>query len=148
MHKVRGTKALNICISRTDLVNFLAKHGLKVGNKLKQNLSIPEWILRSPKYIIPCIRGMVDTDGSVVIETHLIKNKKYSYPRLNFTSASPILVGQTVHLLEKLGFHPKIRRRGRSVQLENIKEIWEYFKRIGTSNPKHMKRFGGVAREV
>lgn len=77
--RVKNSKALNISISRSDLVDFLFRHGLKVGNKLKQNLSIPEWIMKSGKYIIPCIRGMVDTDGSVVIETHHIKNKKYTY---------------------------------------------------------------------
>ena len=148
VYKIKNTKALNISISRSDLVDFLFRHDLKVGNKLKQNLSIPEWILKSKTYIAPCLRGMVDTDGCVVVETHLIKNKKYSYPRLNFTSASPLLVGQTVYVLEKLGFHPKIRRSGRSVQLENILEIWEYFKRIGTSNTKHLKRLGSVAREV
>ena len=140
IYKIKGTKAFNISISSTDLVDFLFKYGLKVGNKLEQNLSIPEWIMKSKKYIIPCIRGMFDTDGCVVIETHRIKRKKYRYYRLNFTSASPILIGQTVWALEKLGFHPKIRRYGRSVQLENINEIWEYFKRIGTSNPKHIKR--------
>ena len=142
VYKIKDSRALNICISRSDLVDFLFKHGLKVGNKLKQNLSIPEWIIKSEKYTTSCIRGMVDTDGSVVIETHLIKNKKYTYPRLNFTSASPILVEQTVQALQKFGFHPKIRRGGRSVQLENIKEIWEYFKRVGTSNPKHINRLG------
>ena len=114
--------------------------GILIGNKLKQNLSIPEWIIKSQKYLIPCIRGMVDTDGSVVIETHNTKGKKYIYYRLNFTSASPILIDQTYQTLKKIGFNPKIRRNGRAVQLEKIEEICDYFKRIGTSNPKHLKR--------
>ena len=140
IHNIRGSKALNICISRSDLVDFLVKQGLKLGNKLKQNVSIPQWIMKSQKYVFPCVRGMMDTDGCVVLEIHRIKNKNYTYCRLNFTSASPALVDQVVHVLETAGFHPKIRRGGRSVQLEKIDEIWEYFQRIGTSNPKHIDR--------
>lgn len=44
---------------------------------------------------------MIDTDGSVVIETHNIKKKKYTYYRLNFTSASPFLIDQTYGTLKK-----------------------------------------------
>jgi len=140
IHKIKNNKAINICISRSDLVDFLVKQGLKLGNKLEQDLSVPNWIIRRQKYLLLCIRGMIDTDGCVVRETHTIKNKKYVYYRLNFTSASPTLVKQTTEALRALGFHPKIRRKGRSVQLENMAEIWEYFKRIGTSNPKHMNK--------
>jgi hypothetical protein len=144
VYERRDSKVVNICISRRDLVDYLHKNGIIVGNKLKQNLSIPSWIMKSKPYITACIRGMVDTDGSVVIETHTIKNKKYTYYRLNFTSASPILIDQTFQSLVELGFTPKIRRGGRSIQLENIAEIWEYFKTIGTSNPKHAQRLGGI----
>jgi hypothetical protein len=147
-NKVRSCKAINICVSRTDLVQFLIKNGLKKGNKLKQNLSIPDWITRKQIFLTACIRGMVDTDGSIVHEVHTIKGKKYSYNRLNFTSASPVLVQQVMCFFRDIGFHPKLRRRGRSVELENKIEIWEYFKRVGTHNPKHLNRLGGVAREV
>lgn len=140
VYKIKNTRAFNICVSSSTLVDFFVKSGLKVGNKLKQNLLMPAWIMRTQKYTLSCIRGMIDTDGSVVIETHNIKRKKYIYYRLNFTSASPTLVNQTVQALKKLDFHPKIRRSGKSVQLENISEIWDYFKRVGTSNPKHLYR--------
>lgn len=137
---IKNNRAINIRVSRKELVDFLNSRGILIGNKLKQNLSIPEWIMKSDEYLIRCIRGMIDTDGSVVIETHRIKEKKYSYCRLNFTSASTILINQTYKTLKKFGFTPKIRRDGRSIQLENIREICDYFKRIGTSNPKHLER--------
>lgn len=140
IYKNKNYKAFNICVSRSDLVDFLVTQGLKLGNKLRQDLSIPRWIWVSKKYIFPCIRGMFDTDGCVIRETHHIKNKEYLYYRLNFTSASSTLINQTVEVLRVAGFHPKIRRGGQSIQLENIEEIWDYFKRVGTSNPKHMHR--------
>ena len=142
INRIRSSKAINICVSRRELVDFLNSKGILIGNKLKQNLSIPKWIMESPEYLSRCIRGMVDTDGSVVIETHNIKSVKYVYYRLNFTSASPLLIKQTFESLKKFGFTPKIRRGGRSIQLEKSSEICEYFKRIGTSNPKHLERLG------
>ena len=42
--------------------------------------------------------------------------------------------------LKKMGFNPKIRSKGRAVQLEKMSEICDYLKRIGTSNPKHLER--------
>lgn len=142
VYLIKNSKAKNICIARTDLIDFLNKQGIVTGNKIRQHLSIPEWIMKSNKYLIRCIRGMVDTDGSVVIETHRINGKKYIYRRLNFSSASPRLIDQVHQTLKKMGFNSKIRSKGRAVQLENFGEICEYFKRIGTSNPKHLRRFG------
>lgn len=140
IYKFKNSKAVDICISRTDLILYLVEQGIKLGHKINQQLSIPRWILEEEKYFIPCIRGMFDTDGCIVRETHTIKQKKYLYYRLNFTSASPLLVKQIIQILEILGFHPKLRRGGRSVQLENITEIWEYLRRVGTHNPKHLIR--------
>ena len=140
VYTVKNSKAINIVISRSNLVDFLVERGLKRGHKINQNVIIPDWILKSKDYKIPCLRGMVDTDGSVVHETHQIKGKEYVYPRLNFTSASPLLVQQTIKILIELGFHPKLRRGGRSVQLENLSEICQYFSIVGSSNPKHRDR--------
>jgi len=142
LYPVRDTRALNICVSRIDLVSFLTTLGIKLGNKLKQEVSMPEWVRKSKKYTIACIRGMVDTDGCVIHETHTIKGKKYRYYRLNLSSSSPKLIEQTKLALEELGFHPKVRNKGKSVQLENLEEICDYFKRVGTHNPKHIKRLG------
>jgi hypothetical protein len=134
------SKAINIVFSRSNIVDFLVSKGLKLGDKLAQNLSIPKWIMKSREYKIRCLRGMVDTDGCIFHETHKIKGKVYTYPRLNFTSASPLLVEQSINILRELGFNPTLRRMQRSVQLENIKEICEYFKVVGSSNPKHLQR--------
>jgi hypothetical protein len=97
--------------------------------------------MKSKKFKIACLRGLIDTDGCVVHETHKINSRTYIYPRLNFTSASPLLVEQSILILKELGFNPKIRRKNkRSVQLENLSEVCQYFNVVGSSNPKHRKR--------
>ncbi len=142
IYSVKKSKAINIVISRSNLVDFLVHNGLKIGHKINQGVHIPDWIMKSKKYKISCLRGLVDTDGSVVLEKHAPKENRYTYPRLNFTSASPRLIQQVIMMLTELGFSPKIRRGGRSVQLENLAEICQYFEVIGSSNPKHLERGG------
>ncbi|HVA11399.1 MAG TPA: hypothetical protein VNG32_04525 [Candidatus Dormibacteraeota bacterium] len=133
-------------ISSVNLVKYLKKQGVPVGDKLRQNLDIPAWILRDRKLAIACLRGIFDTDGGVYLETHKIKGKQYSYPRLAFVSMSPNLRASIHQVLTDLEFSPKIRNN-RSVNLEKRLDIRKYFGLVGTSNPKHMSRwdrFGGV----
>ncbi len=137
---VKNVKALNIIVSRIDLVVFCNKTlGLPIGDKIKQGLDIPQWILANDTFLKHCVRGLVDTDGSVFWEKHK-SNEKYSYPRLNFTSASPLLIQSFFNTLVKFGFNPKLRRNGRAVQIEKKEEICKYWKIIGSSNPKHKKK--------
>ena len=140
VYPVKNSKAINISISRKSLSDFLYQNGLKIGHKLNNDVSIPKWIHSSPTYKTNCLKGMVDTDGSVVIEKHTINNNEYAYPRLNFTSYSRKLIAQAYKIFVDLGFHPKIRRSGKSIQLEKIDEICNYFETIGSNNPKHLER--------
>lgn len=129
------------------MVEFLKERGVLQGNKLKQGLDMPRWILDEPEYRIACLRGIFDTDGCIFQERHNIKDKIYSYPRLSFVSASEALRGSISTSLLDLGFKAKIRGN-RSVNLERFEDITEYFRIVSTSNPKHLRRFhsfGGIA---
>lgn len=134
-------QAVSLVVSRKALVVFCNERlGLKIGNKIKQNLDVPQWITKNAKFKRSCLRGLVDTDGSLFWERHYTPKKIYSYPRLNFTSVSPLLVRSVFDLLKECGFAPKFRRE-KSVQLEHKKEIARYFQIVGTHNPKHLKRY-------
>lgn len=138
--------AMDLMVSRTELVRFCNETlGLKIGNKLKQGLDIPDWIKQSREFQKECMRGLMDTDGCIFNECHNIKGKKYCYPRLAFTSYSEALCLSVFEIFENLGFQPKIRIR-RNVQLEKKEDILGYFRIIGTNNPKHQKRFKSFLR--
>ena len=111
---------------------------------MKQQVGIPDWIMENCEFRKSCLRGLFDTDGCIFHERHKIKNKVYSYKRLNFTNASLNLVKSVQTILSDLGFKPKIRRKFRVVQIEDLKGINTYFETVGTSNPKHKLRFGEV----
>jgi len=137
----------SIVVSRVQLVDFCESIGLKIGNKVKQNFDIPEWIKTNKSFQIACMRGLMDTDGCIFQEVHKINGKNYCYARLAFTSYSDALRSSVVKTFEQFGFSPKLRSK-RNVQLEKNKDIEQYFELIGTNNPKHRQRFtkftGGV----
>ncbi len=133
--------AMIIAVSRKKLVEFCNKKlGLNIGNKLKQGLCIPNWIKGNLEFEKSCVRGLIDTDGCIFDESHNIKGKKYNYKRLNFTSASLELRKSVFDILKKNNLSPKIRNN-RCVQVEDKEKIKKYFQIIGTSNPKHLKRY-------
>ncbi len=139
----KQSDGMDMVVSRKGICDYLVSIGLKSGNKLRQNLDIPEWIMANSEYRKMCLRGLIDTDGCLFYETHKIKGKKYSYPRLNLVTASPLLATSVMDIFYTFGFSPKLRKNGlnKAVQLENKAEIWEYFKTIGTSNPKYLDRW-------
>lgn len=138
-------KTLILNISRLQLVRFCNDHlNLPTGHKIRHGLYVPGWIMKKTVYKRSFLRGLFDTDGCVVIEKHKVDKVVYSYARLNFTSYCPILSKSTFQMLTELGYTPKVRRNERSIQLENYDEICDYFRVIGTHNPKHTERLKKV----
>ena len=145
IHPERGTAT--VIISRTLLVKFCHSIGLVIGNKIEQQIDIPQWILADRRFQIACIRGLIDTDGCIFSERHTIGGKQYCYPRLSLVSASAPLRQSAFNILHGLDFSPKIRNN-RSVQLESKEDIIRYFTLIQSHNSKHLRRWkarnGGV----
>ena len=126
-------------ISRTELVKYLHKWGLVIGNKVKQQINIPDWIKNNQQYCIECIRGLLDTDGSIVIHKYLSGNKYYTYKKLDFTSRSALLLMSVSGILTKLGIKNGVRKN--NIRIEAQKDVKKYFSIVGSHNPKHIKRY-------
>ena len=139
IYKKKGSLAIDIVVHRKDLVEFCHSIGLKIGNKLKQGLDIPQWIKNNKQYSISCVRGLVDTDGSIFTHKYKVNGKEYSYKKLSFTSCSKQLLNSVFQILDGIGLSPRIC--GKDVCLDSTKDIKKYFCIIGTSNPKHLKRY-------
>lgn len=129
-----------IVVARTHLVQFLAKMGLKIGNKVRNQISVPGWISANSVYSKACLRGLVDTDGSFYVDRHKYKNKVYLNGGLNFTNRSLPLLNFFKERLEEFGFHPT-QRTPYSIFLRREEEIARYFKEVGSSNPKHLNKY-------
>lgn len=129
----------DIVISRKELVRYLHKLGLPIGNKVRQRFDIPEWIKRNQKFAIACLRGLVDTDGSIFTHRYRVKGTWYAYKKLSFTSASEPLRQSVQALLRELGFHSRITNH--DVRLDSVEDMKQYFSHIGSHNPKHLRRY-------
>lgn len=129
-----------IVISRIELVAYLQEMGLPQGNKIDAQIDIADWIKENPEYLTACVRGLVDTDGCIFNHSYISKDKRYTYKKLDFTSASELLRTSVYTFFEELGMHPRFSSQ-RGVRLESRADIALYFKVVSTHNPKHLNRY-------
>jgi len=132
-------KTYNIVVSSKNLVEYFVKLNLKMGNKVKQQIDIPDWIKRDKKLKIACLRGLIDTDGCFYVDTHQIKNKHYFNPGVDFSTHSLPLFLSVKKILKDLNYHPTGEKE--HIRLRRESEIIKYFKEIGSNNPKHIIKF-------
>lgn len=129
-----------IIISRAELVKYLHSLGLPIGNKVAQQFDIPNWIKKNKKLSIACLRGLVDTDGSIFTHRYKVNGKWYSYKKLSFTSLSRPLLQSVAMIMQSIGLHPRISAN-QNVWLDSKKDMERYLLVIGSHNPKHLKRY-------
>jgi len=130
-----------LIISRLALVQWLVESvGLVRGHKIKQQVDIPSWIKKNRLFARACLRGLVDTDGSVFTHQYRVGNKKYYYKKLEFCTLSKPLLKSSLKIFRENGMHPTINRN-KILRLDSRKDIRQYFAVIGTHNPKHLKRY-------
>ena len=116
-----------------NFTELLLNYGLKRGNKIKNQVGIPIWILKNEIYSSRCIRGLVDTDGCVFWS----KRDKRIY--ITFSNSSPKLLSNFKFITSKLGLN--FAKCGPNhVCLYRKTEIERYIKRVGFSNRKHIDK--------
>ncbi|MBP6884547.1 MAG: LAGLIDADG family homing endonuclease [Candidatus Pacebacteria bacterium] len=104
--------AVDVSCYSNKLVEML---GWKVGSKHSQSASIPEWILKSEKYSRECLRGLLQTDGSIY--------KDRGYEMVNFTTIIKPLAENIMDIFISMGYQPQIRKvlfKGRSKYLIRV----------------------------
>lgn len=132
---------ISLIISRVGLVRYCTqKLGMKAGNKITHQVDIPDWIKRKKEYSMACIRGLIDTDGSVVIHRYRVNGKLYTYKKIAFTSRSKPLWMSVFNILREVGFKSRLHG-GDEVWLDSQESVERYFRLIGSSNPKHLMRY-------
>ena len=113
---------------------------MRVGNKIKHQVDIPNWVKRNKSYSIACLRGLVDTDGSVFIHKYKVKNKLYFYKKIGFTSRSAPLRQSVFKILKRIGL--KARLSGSyDVRIDSQENVKKYFYLVGSNNQRKLDRF-------
>lgn len=91
------------------------------GNRNKSKIGIPDWIWRSKEYIIGCLKGLFEAEGSLSV--HL---PTYTY-NFQFSNRNEKLLKDVGKALEILNFHPEYRKY--STRLRKKQEV-ERFKNL------------------
>lgn len=134
----KDSKCIVLYASGVNLISTLCSLGLKVGDKVKLQVDVPEWIKRNLLFSQWCLRGLMDTDGGVFFDRYSVNGKKYCYRKICFTNMSIPLIDFVFESLVNLGFHPQLYRHNK-VWLYSYKEVQKYLEIIGSSNNRLLK---------
>ncbi|MDP2593509.1 MAG: LAGLIDADG family homing endonuclease [bacterium] len=130
---------LVIVLSRTLIVKFLTEIGLRTGNKVRNQVCVPDWVEKNELFTLACVRGLFDTDGCFYIDKHLIKDKVYMNCAMSFSNRSLPILAFFKRSLERMGYHPT-QKTPYNIFLRREEEILRYVKDFGTSNSKISRR--------
>lgn len=137
--KRKDSLGADIIISSASVIDFLLKQGLKAGNKVKHQVDIPAWIKRNMEFQKACLRGLVDTDGSLYCHRYKVNNKWYKYLKLDFTSCSEPLLRSAYAIFSNLGIRASLK--GVHITVSAKAEVNRYFATVGSSNIKFLDRW-------
>ena len=94
------------------------------GSKQKQLAHVPAWIRNDRRYAKECLRGLIQTDGSIY--------KDRGYLMINFCNNVRPLANDVYHMMQALGYSPTItetparQRTKYTVRLaRNVEELIE-----------------------
>lgn len=136
VYKRPAENVLYLEISKMNLTKLL---GLPIGDKIKNQVRIPDWIFDKKEYLSACLRGLFDTDGCCYIT-------KLKYRIVDFCNANKQLLSDIDMGLRMLGFNP-YKKGEKYVELGRQNEVQSFFKIIKPKNKKHY-RHAGVANVV
>lgn len=91
------TNCSDVYVYSNLLENFLGWKA-KGGSKFLQKVSVPNWIKQNTSYKINCLRGLIETDGSVYVDR--------GYKMVIFKSIIPNLTQDFYNMMVSLGFAP------------------------------------------
>ena len=86
VHSLRSSNAIQIFLNSKEAVKELKKLGLEAGDKVQNQVEVPDWIKTDSEYEKACLRGLVDTDGTIYRQSKdsrvVIQFKNHSNPLL------------------------------------------------------------------
>ncbi len=134
VYKAKSNQGFNVVFDGRRIVDFFEKEHFKAGDKIKNLVTIPEWIRNNPQFLAACLRGLYDTDGCFYKLTN-----QNSY-QVGFTNYNPALLNDTRNSLLSLGIGVSKISRGRDITITKKSEIAKFYKLIGFHNSKHLNK--------
>lgn len=141
VRKRPNQNTLTIVCSGKNLVEFLVRNGSVIGNKVVQQIDVPDWINNNRGYQKLFVRGLVDTDGCLYIHNHFVNNTACCNIGFCLTNSSKKLILSVAKILKEFGIKPHITDEGRRIYLYSFKDVNSYLNIFGSSNPRIFKKY-------
>ena len=125
-----------------EIINTLLYFGLVSGSKLGDNVCVPEWIFSKKEYVISCLRGLMDTDGTV-----FPKSTNKNFLQIEISSAIPNLRISISKMFLSLGIKVSNWSKGGNTPNCGIyakEEIFKYCKFVNFNNPCKRRKFDAL----
>ena len=130
----KNQNATRIQISSKMVAQFLKNEGMISYKKI-----MPHWIIKKNVYKLACLRGLVDTEGSISYKIYQSRKGPRIYKQLNFRNYDLNLMIFVKQTLEQLGLNPTATFK-KSLYLSNHDAIDKYRECIGFANDKLLQR--------
>ena len=118
IYKPRDKNVLKITIYQKEISKRLK---IPAGNRRYSEVGIPLWVWRSKKFLVYCLKGLYEAEGSLSI--HL---PTYTY-NFAFSNRNQKLLDDVRKALVLLGFHPEVRID--AIRLRRKDEV-KYFEKL------------------
>ena len=128
---IKPSKAVEITCFSKNLHYFFIENGLIPGDKVRNQVNVPDSIFRKRISIIKCIKGLFDTDGSIQVQM------KNGVLRLGFTNASRPLVDDFKRICNNLGI--KTGKVLTSISQRNGVQLTNY--NVQIASKEHVQKF-------
>lgn len=134
VYKIKDGNGLNINAYGLRLVEFLESKGFTPGDKIRNQITIPNWIKKNEIFLKSCLRGLFDTDGSVYKITNQ-NSHQISFRNYNIT-----LLTDVRNSLISLGITPSRITKGNEILITKKSELRKFLNDVGFHNSKHLNK--------
>tara|TARA_Y100000310_G_C20613868_1_gene779518 strand:- start:188 stop:1081 length:894 start_codon:yes stop_codon:yes gene_type:complete len=140
-YKSKDSNCIYVALNGKQVIEFFGKMGLKPGNKLVSQNTIPDWVWKDEEYLKACIRGLYDTDGSVY---EMLPHWPGLF-QVYFGNKNLTLLRDVRKALIQLGFVvSKLsnvkKNRCPCFYISRKDQVFKFYKEIGFNNEKHIRR--------
>jgi len=101
-----------------DSVSKTIEYVMPEGDKIENQVSVPNWIFEDEKYVKRCLKGLIDSDGSVYIQQQ--DGRKYTM--INFKNKSKRLLKDFELMCKKLGINTSNSSNAKAIYAQSSVE--------------------------
>ncbi|MHA2249708.1 MAG: LAGLIDADG family homing endonuclease [Candidatus Kariarchaeaceae archaeon] len=148
-YSFKKSKGIHLTITSVGLVKALEELGLVKGDKIRNQVDVPQWIKENKEYRVACAKGLLDTDGSVYFHKERKTRRKYVY--IGFSNGSIPLLNFLADFCGEYGIKysrkDKMSRNRNAIILSSRKSVIEFAKIVDTEKMKQFLKKNRLNKE-